>query len=58
MFCDSCKKSIPPGTAICPHCGQWQLPPDEKRRQQRRIIVAIVASSAILIVWRYLFPTH
>jgi len=53
MFCESCKKSVPIGALICPHCGQPLMTPDERRRQQWRIILAIAASAAILIAWRY-----
>jgi hypothetical protein len=42
---------------MCPGCGRLQRTPTERKRHRWSLAILILASAAILLGWRYYFPT-
>jgi hypothetical protein len=49
--CDFCEKAIPPGSAICPHCGHVQKTGAEWQSHHRSLILAVVLVFGVMAIW-------
>jgi hypothetical protein len=49
--CDFCEKTIPPGSAICPHCGHVQKTGTDWLNYHRSLILAGVLVFGVMAIW-------
>jgi len=49
--CDFCEKMIPPGSAICPHCGHVQKTGAEWLNYRWSRILAVVLVFGVMAIW-------